>query len=245
MNLTNFDKEKSRYKHTGTELSIEDVEKMNIPKDIIDIIKDWGIIWKSPYSDTLYNTKDVSWGIKPDKSLRVSDHWNFQTRGRKHCVSDKNVPNKTHVSLGLYDKSNKRYVILKTSTAPSQIKIHKRKETYKKFLLSPEILAVKKKFKEDIANGNVNVEAETKNGEKIHGIIHKYTKSKIILKTPNGETWTKQHIKRGRGNATPTFKYLKLIDNRTGDEILDPFGEEFEKQFEHPTTFEPTELDLS
>ena len=36
---------------------------------------------KSPYSMSFYSSKNISWGYKPEGSLRVSDHWNFGYEG--------------------------------------------------------------------------------------------------------------------------------------------------------------------
>lgn len=43
---------------------------------------------KSPYSNSFYNAKNITWGYKPEGSLRISDHWNFESLGEKHCVTE-------------------------------------------------------------------------------------------------------------------------------------------------------------
>lgn len=43
---------------------------------------------KSPYSNSFYNANNISWGYKPEGSLRISDHWNFESMVEKHCVTD-------------------------------------------------------------------------------------------------------------------------------------------------------------
>lgn len=45
---------------------------------------------KSPYSNSFYSSKDISWGYKPEGSLRVSDHWNFGYEG-EHCPTTEPV----------------------------------------------------------------------------------------------------------------------------------------------------------
>jgi hypothetical protein len=46
----------------------------------------------SPYnkytSGSYYNTKEKSWDFTPEGAIRVSDHWNFYSRGTKHCITD-------------------------------------------------------------------------------------------------------------------------------------------------------------
>ncbi|WP_052356687.1 hypothetical protein [Faecalimicrobium dakarense] len=59
-----------------------------MPKQVIEEINKFENIVKSPYSDTYYNTSDISWTHKPEGSLRISDHWNFKSRGETHCQLD-------------------------------------------------------------------------------------------------------------------------------------------------------------
>lgn len=46
----------------------------------------------SPYnreaSGSFYDCTDKTWGYTPDGSIRVSDHWNFYSRGQIHCQTD-------------------------------------------------------------------------------------------------------------------------------------------------------------
>ena len=99
----------------GIILSVSDLPKYGIPSSICDMMKDWKIIYKSPYSKSFYSSDDISWTHKPDESYRVSDHWNFTTfRGgdRKHCQTIQPVKNTTHFSIGKYDKKSGKYDIL-------------------------------------------------------------------------------------------------------------------------------------
>lgn len=68
---------------------------------------------KSPYSMSFYNTKDVGWNHKPEGSLRISDHWNFETYGQRHCQTlDPNFKLKPgQNALGQYEHG--KYRILK------------------------------------------------------------------------------------------------------------------------------------
>lgn len=56
------------------------------PAGVFEVIKNWDIINKSPFSSSFYNTYDIDWGSKPEGSLRISDHWNFESKGETHCV---------------------------------------------------------------------------------------------------------------------------------------------------------------
>lgn len=48
------------------------------------VMKNWSDDWSaSPFSDSFYSSKNIGWGHKPEGSLRVSDHWNFNTRDER------------------------------------------------------------------------------------------------------------------------------------------------------------------
>lgn len=62
-----------------TEISTNEYEALQF------VVDNWTNEWsKSPYSMSFYSSKDISWGHKPEGSLRVSDHWNFGYDG-EHC----------------------------------------------------------------------------------------------------------------------------------------------------------------
>lgn len=56
-----------------------------IPPDVWKELKTWNQIHKSPYGDSYYNVENISWTHKPEGSLRISDHWNFESKGEIHC----------------------------------------------------------------------------------------------------------------------------------------------------------------
>ena len=63
------------------------VNSMMLPLKLLRILEKWEIINKSPYSNSFYNSREISWSNKPEGSLRLSDHWNFETfyDDSKHC----------------------------------------------------------------------------------------------------------------------------------------------------------------
>lgn len=63
---------------------------------------------KSPYSFSFYNSSDISWGYKPENSLRVADHWNFESNGSLHCETTSGFT--TGWAVGQY--KNGKYEIL-------------------------------------------------------------------------------------------------------------------------------------
>lgn len=46
----------------------------------------------SPYnryaSGSFYTKEGKTWGHTPEGTIRISDHWNFYSRGDKHCITD-------------------------------------------------------------------------------------------------------------------------------------------------------------
>ena len=85
----------------------------DMPEELIEFIQSWTEIHKSPYSFSYYNSTKITWGYKPDNSLRVADHWNFKIRGKLHCVTDIEVPNNTHWVIARYSKRDKKYLVEK------------------------------------------------------------------------------------------------------------------------------------
>jgi hypothetical protein len=55
------------------------------PVEVNEEIKKFKYVHKSPYSQTYYDTDDISWEHKAENSLRISDHWNFESHGKIHC----------------------------------------------------------------------------------------------------------------------------------------------------------------
>lgn len=56
-----------------------------LPDEVVDELLSWKKISKSPYSLSFYNDFGIAWDSKPEGSLRLSDHWNFESRGKVHC----------------------------------------------------------------------------------------------------------------------------------------------------------------
>ncbi len=60
------------------------------------IKEEWGdIVKKSPYGHSYYNA-EKTWSYTKDGSYRLSDHWNFRSKGVTHCKTDTPVLNDTH-----------------------------------------------------------------------------------------------------------------------------------------------------
>lgn len=88
----------------------------SFPCELILEMSKWDKIIKSPYSDSFYSAV-VNWNFKPDGSLRISNHWNFESKGKLHCQTTTEIKDGVW-SLGQYDASQERYHILKTYHSP-------------------------------------------------------------------------------------------------------------------------------
>lgn len=201
---------------TGTIINPEELSQFGIPDSIIEMMKEWPIIYKSPYSKSFYSSDDISWESKPDKSYRVSDHWNFVTnRGPKvHCQTTQPVKNNTHYSIGQFDEKTKKYTIILSELTTDTSKKIKDKEEKLKYLKDPEVIYRKKLFKDRIKNGEVFSEFSI-DGQEYSGLVDKYSGygGDIRLKNDKGEViYTNNYFE-------PTD--FKLVD-KNGEEIQDP-----------------------
>ena len=155
---------------------IREMSKFDIPQSILEMMKKWPIIYKSPYSNSFYSSDQITWSGKPDKSYRVSDHWNFVTRNgpKIHCVTTDPVKDQTHCSIGQYDTKTGKYEILISELKPSVVG---KKEIFQKKLIhlkDPETIYQKKLFKDRIKSGEVFAEFSIK-GVNYKGRVEKYT----------------------------------------------------------------------
>ena len=176
----------------GTILTIDKLDQFGIPDNIIEMMKEWQVIYKSPYSKSFYSSSDISWSNKPKDSYRVSDHWNFFTRGTYHCRTDKKVPDNTHYAIGKWNAEEKLYNIILIE--PTKIQFAKKEAQLKKLLSfqkfkDPEVIEKKKMFKDKVDKFEVLVNLNYK-GREVSGILYKYNgnKIKILRKDFNPKT---------------------------------------------------------
>lgn len=83
----------------------------SMPKAFADAMLDWNVLSKSPYSDSFYDITNKSWGDDPNSFLRVADHWNFESKGSVHAVTDVAVK-ENHWTLAAHQKDGGYKVIL-------------------------------------------------------------------------------------------------------------------------------------
>jgi len=200
---------------TNKILSVDDLEDYDIPEEIKKMMATWEIINKSPYSDTFYSSTDIDWGHKPDKSYRVSDHWNFYTHEKWHCQTDKKVQNTTHISIGQYDDKTGRYNILLTLPTNKQKERISKEEIRLKYLKDPETIFRKKQFKDRISNKEVFIKLNY-NGKDYEGIVKKYTGGELKIEDTNGEQIFGENYME-----TSKTRRLDFFD-KDGNKIEDP-----------------------
>ena len=102
---------KSHLKLCNYTLLVSIVNAFYNNEEIIKEILSWNVISTSPYSSSYYNAKNITWNSKPEGSLRLSDHWNFESQGTKHCQLE-NTDEYTE-KLMLCEYHNGKYRIIK------------------------------------------------------------------------------------------------------------------------------------
>lgn len=121
-NLTQQDKEYMRSKRSELDnesfskskssgfykSEIADIE--TLPTAAQDKLKSFRIVNKSPYSQSFYDSDNIGWDSKPEGSLRLADHWGFQSKGSVHCKIKGSDKYETGWKLGVYSKGE--YIIL-------------------------------------------------------------------------------------------------------------------------------------
>ena len=48
----------------GTNLNVDELDKFGIPQGIKDMMSEWSIIHKSPYSKSFYSSDNISWTVR-------------------------------------------------------------------------------------------------------------------------------------------------------------------------------------
>ena len=71
--------------------------------DIYHSMSGWHHIKKSPYGHSYYD-RPKGWDFTIKGTHRLSDHWNFESNGKMHCVTSEPVPDNTHWTIAKYDE---------------------------------------------------------------------------------------------------------------------------------------------
>ena len=119
--VSKIEAERNELKSQKAELVANPVLQISntVPKQVVDEISGWKVVSKSPYSTSMYDITNKSWGEDPDDFLRVADHWNYETSmdDKIHGRTDVDLPPETDWALGRYDADKGTYKILKAWAA--------------------------------------------------------------------------------------------------------------------------------
>ena len=83
----------------------------DFPAEFFKAMSKWKMIIKSPYGNSFYSS-EVDWGYKKHNSLRISDHWNFESNFKMHCETTTECPNNTHRTIAKFDNEQKKYIVI-------------------------------------------------------------------------------------------------------------------------------------
>ena len=210
----------------GKVLTYEDLENYDIPDDIKNMMKNWDIIYKSPFSDSFYSSKDISWKNKPNNSYRVSDHWNFRSKrdDNIHCPTDKKTPNTTHISIGRYDGRNHIYHIIKTEPTKNHLQMLDKKRIREEILKNSDEIEKRRQLKRKIEKREIAIyfeyigDKDSKNWSGT-GLVSKWNGYSLKIENPDGdEIYNNDSI---RNNF---IKKIKLWDINTDEIVENPYN---------------------
>lgn len=89
----------------------------HLPTLVREELLTWETVHQSPYSTSCYNTTQIGWAQKPIGSLRISNHWNFHSKGRLHCPTTHPLPKSQQKAYHLGVFNGKTYDIVKSFIA--------------------------------------------------------------------------------------------------------------------------------
>lgn len=163
----------------------EDLSKYDIPSSIAEMMRQWKVIVKSMYSDSFYSDTNIGWNHKPDKSFRVSDHWNFISSDSViHCKTNIPVPSNTHVSIGRFNAKNDWYEILKVEKTKAYVEhlVYEKKKL--EFFRDPKTIQYKTWLKTRILNKEIMCRCFVEDVIEYSGLLERYTGSSIKIVHP-------------------------------------------------------------
>jgi hypothetical protein len=177
------------FKVNGNKESIQvfvnDLYNYEIPISIIEKMKEWDLIYKSPYSNSFYNSAEVTFSHKPHGTLRVSNHWNFKsTRDNKKHSCTKQLIEEDFWGIGVFDAESKTYEIIHKEKSPKKILDEQLHADKFKYITNIELIDKKRKFCKLVDDNKIFVKinyAYANENICIDGLLKKYTGNKIIV----------------------------------------------------------------
>jgi hypothetical protein len=175
-----------------------------LPETMWATIKGWDFASRSPFSDSFYSKPGKSWTHTPADSLRISDHWNFESQGEMHSVTDKPVENNSHWTLARYDNGTWQVLeslpkVEREPFAEASDGLYKRADQRAKDAGFASLWERSEKaFQQRVKNGDYEVEITKREwGDKgrrlisetaVRGKLIKLTDSFATAQTESGET---------------------------------------------------------
>jgi hypothetical protein len=169
-------------------VSIIELNQYGVPDSIIDKMKCWDIIMKSPLSNSFYSAV-ISLDYKPNGCLRVSSHWNFISKrdGKIHCKTKQTIKNDAKYYIGEFDLKDKKYDIIFEDDNLLYLKEMEEKTRIKeifgkkaKYFKSDEVINKKRIFAKKFKEGKIEVCMKYKHMQ-VNGILKNYDGRKISI----------------------------------------------------------------
>jgi hypothetical protein len=177
-----FERNKDRLVTKKVEAS--DLYKYDLPEEIIDELRKWPMIMKSPLSDSFYSTDKTSYDYKPGDSYRASDHWNFISKkdDQIHCETNIPVKNNEEWCIGKYNSESKKYEIILRVPNTKYLEgegmrkqlAEEEKVKSRERLRDPELIRIKREFKKRLLNHEIKCHLYYR-GIEVSGILDRYT----------------------------------------------------------------------
>ncbi|MBQ7207995.1 MAG: hypothetical protein IJS01_09385 [Lentisphaeria bacterium] len=98
------------------------VGNLQMPPQVALQLAGWEYVSRSPYSQSYYNMPGKSWENTPEGVIRISDHWNFESRNEVHCTTDSPVENNSHWTVAQYRNGVYRVLSSVPKLAPDAAK---------------------------------------------------------------------------------------------------------------------------
>lgn len=149
---------------------------VTMPDELIQFIMDWKEnIRRSPYSNCSYYDNTKTWDSFVDGGTRVSNHWNFFSQGKTHCITKQPVENDVAWYVGIYDEKADTYDIVKTypvlDRKRSELVSSKMAEAKELCKPSAEFIEAGRRFKRAVKEGIVYASVD---GEKVRVLGHSH-----------------------------------------------------------------------
>jgi len=189
---------------------------------ILWIIQNWGdVYYQSPFGESFYS-KEKNWDMTLENTLRLSDHWNFQTlkfSNKIHCKTNIPLENNTMWTIGKYDNKTETYnILISYPIINTEENKKKKREIIKTYLKDVHQMGIPTIYKnlvklKDYVNRDILYAKAEKNGDVLYGKVKSIRRSKVNI---NDTPW----------NTSKFIKSTITFYNKDNDVIyIKPYGE--------------------